>query len=314
MVLTKLKLFDILQEVTELEEIRLQRIKESDLYDDEGNKKCPGSMDARCIVASSMEDRSNIFCKETCDIPFDSVDDENSDLKGLISHNEIFDTPVAIDVNTPSLGRQGDHAGLVEGVSSEKAGFPTNTPSLETAEEIYDASVADVNYTRLTERIRPSRKTSFSFEANFNGNITEDSRLDGTSRAVYDDTEKSDSQSQGILPSNLNHYPNIFALDDDSDDSIEEEWPFAFQQEDLTQVAKRTKRKSNCDSSIQPFTSISRDRHHDVSLVSSGPGTNVARTKIRNTSSDNIHQPALTEKDNFKQKLKKFKFKKVSLP
>ena len=193
-------------------------------------------------------------------------------LKGLVTHNEIFDTPMALDVNTPVIRD--------DSKSNRNKSVPNYTGT----------------FTRLTNS---SDELTIGFNQMENESTYTSCKEIPTGQA---NSESDSDSNQVILPSNLNHYPNIFASEEDLDETIEDAWPFSLNQEGPTQHLSKEK---NCTLSVanKPISVTGKEFSFRSSKPSTIKDLSERKRELSPTTNENI---------SISQKFKKFKFKKFS--
>ena len=336
MVLTKLKLHDILQRVTEWEENRIRRIKEQneDLSSVRSNTNNPRSRrnnDDATGNELGIEVMATNDANQCCDlidkgidsrrkspeIFFDSSKGEISDLKGLVSHNEIFDTPVAIDISTPGTVEQSDEGDesnftrLSERISTNEYDIFRKNNNFFATERANNIEHLELLRSKLTDGIQHQEGPSCSKTI-----LDKEDTLEETGKTCNSpDAKTAISQaacsSQIILPSNLNHYPNIFELDDDLDESDDESCPFSFHQEDPTQAIVKGKRKRN--EILESFDSFDKEKlltSQSIELTNNTEKGNV-RKNVPIACQVNSSPDVDNCRNSVATKLNKFKFRKV---
>ena len=327
-VLNGLKLYDVLQRVTELEDARKRQMKSRDQTDfsfKTTNKDDLSSRDivektgeiaikgtSSCETKKSYDPVSNEL--RSCLVSLgDSNKSELSSLHGLLTYNEIFDTPVAISANTPSLEKQADGG---TGSHYTKLNTKTSNHRDHSVRKTKGSSTVGTDYTYRTEaygsniaKRSKAKEVPFSFKCTLEEAVGESSNLYRRSTELENSESDSAEPSQIILPSNLNHYPNIFALDDDQDDTFEENWPFSARQEGPTQILVKRKRTTNqiSQSAIETFTkevTFSNDIPNDTETGTEGSG-NSMKSHAKMFSNESKLGNNVTER------LKQFKFRKI---
>ena len=241
-VLTGLKLHDILRKVNECEEDRAHRLTnlscvnpdQDDLRRRDESENAIGNEFASDQKSDSV-DLALLHC--------DSNRENESELQGLLSHREIYNTPVAISVDTPSEEELSSR--ISRSQYTRLSGINRASSSVTKS---FGSSVKKTEFTEASRRKLLNKNESEDFNSYFGSNIEEPSYesvklVPRSSESKFDENESPES-SQIILPSNINHYPNIFELDDEeSDETIDDPWPFSFHQEDPTQIRITVKRK-----------------------------------------------------------------------
>ena len=308
-ILSGLKLYEILQRVTEWEEDRVERIKVRDETYSSNMNRPNNKNDVRSrekirnVIRNGTAVEVMPSCKANKHSPGASNREDLTDVQGLLTHNEIFDTPVAINVNTPSLelGMVGSHYTKVnEKTPNFKLSSSTRTHCDVIAKGVDSSWCVEADHDRLAERNK-TREVVSHVKPSFKGDDCINSVLDCHSLEIERNQNDSAGPSQIILPSNLNHYPNIFALDDDLDETDDEVWPFSFHQEDPTQILMTGKRKADKSSKSPVKVFIETTKKVDAGTKDSG-------------SSVGTYAKSLPKHSNFgenvAEKLKKFKFRK----
>ena len=321
-VLTGLKLYDILQKVTEWEDDRKARIKVQDETDSSNMNANRNDVRSGDKIRNVVESGTVVEVMSSCEANelhytanktrltgLNSLEPSNrddlTDAEGLLTHNEIFDTPVAINANTPCLESRmarSHYTKVNEKTPDFKVSSLMRTNCDVSLKGVDSAWCVEAGRDRLTERNK-KRKVVSHVKRSFEEADCRSSILDGHSLELERSQIDSAGPSQIILPSNLNHYPNIFALDDDPDETDDEVWPFSFHQEDPTQILMTGKRKATklSKSPVKVFTETTNNV--DAGTKDSGcPAGNYAKFLPKH---NNIGE-------NVSEKLKKFKFRKTA--
>ena len=306
-VLAGLKLHDILRRANEREEDRAHRFtnpscvnpNKDDLRRRDGSKNAIDNEFATGQKSDSV-DLALLHCPQATT---DSNKENESDWQGLLSHSEIYNTPVAISVDTPSEEKSSGSTN--ESQYTRLNGISRASSSVT---ESSGSNVEKTEYVEASRRKLLDKNESEDFKSYFGSNIEEPSyenfKLVPRSPESKDDENEPLESSQIILPSNINHYPNIFELDDEeSDETIDEPWPFSIHQEDPTQVRIKVKRKDPQCSHVES----------DAKLMKfSSPLTTATEVSFKDNKSANAK--TLSEQSNSRndvaEKLKKFKFRK----
>lgn len=326
--LTQLKLFDVLQSATEQEEIRVEKLK-SKMESEQGNSgiRINGPRDRMDYSDDEMTTKigsansASIGCSNVCGQgngdSRDAVEGEVSDLRKTVSGNESFDSPIAFDVNTPALAvpRRGCHESEDSICDERGANISQTRPFYCEVNKKGDSALPDEEkYTKIADPKQHQDIVS-SFKASFDVELLGGHQQGGNSQELKVGEDESKERSQAVLPSNINHYPNIFTLDEDFDESAGEAWPFSFQQDDPTQQPVSGKRKvplghvklphSDCSGSVNEYSAQQRSKDSESSRNGTSGSCNVAQNQLTAESNSS------SQRECAERKLKKFKFKRI---
>ena len=213
-VLTKLKLCDILQRVMEQEDERRRTINEDLRSDDMSEFDQPGK---NCSAGNS---------------PDNDVDNEprNCDIDGESRNGVINQQPISCQTqkqDIPISDENNFFTSKLLGLAKEDTGkFLQSTPLIGTNKFLADTPMianCDEKSKLVCTPPGPSREG------------TPSAGFTMTPVQFLDQAES----NQGVSRSNFSNLPNIFSSDEDMDDSLENEWPFTGGEQDAPTLMLR---------------------------------------------------------------------------
>lgn len=319
-VLTKLKLHDILQRVMEKEEERAKLINEKDHCESEErirestSRSGTSRNDSKTSSGEPTNVASCLNSRKSTDIFLSTDSDNLSTLRELISDNDFFDipnTPKAFNSNTPSCAERSTHDIIFDMVRDSTSSISTPVPNFSCGNPTHKTGMSDDTWVKegTSNDTSAATKRSEGPFARFapsssKNNFSQSQSSDSLTKSPCSYVDSSDV-GEGILPSNLNHYPKIFQLDSETEADIEKELSFSFKQEDPTQPLPRKRRQE-----LQSVFS-SRKRPNSDHFVNNGQSSLQMNSRSSDFKSMTSLQQLTSPKNTFTdERLKKFRFKR----